>query len=188
MHTLIIGLAGQPSSGKDTAAEFLASKGFTHISTSDMLRARMRENNIPIDRVHMHDFSASERAIYGPGYLAVLAAEKAKDVQVKGAIISGLRHPAEVEALRSAFGAQCILVVTEASIETRYKRAKDRNRTGDDISFERFKEQEEAERKSASGAHEVDAVIAMADEVVHNDGTREEFMAALESLYNRIST
>lgn len=40
---IIIGLTGHPSSGKDTVAEYIANKGFAHISCGDLLREEMKK-------------------------------------------------------------------------------------------------------------------------------------------------
>lgn len=164
----IIGLTGHQSSGKDTAAEVLAERGFLHISTSDLIRVEMRELGIPTDRDHIREFATKKRSERGAGYLAELASLKATEKTV----ISGLRNAEEVEILRKKFGADFCLVVIDAPLETRYKWALARNRETDHITFEQFAEQQQKERASAS--QQVDIIIAMADKTIVNDGTLED--------------
>jgi dephospho-CoA kinase len=174
----IIGLCGQPASGKDTVADFFVAKGFAHISLGDTLREEMRRLDIPTDRAHMSVFAAEAKKSRGRAYLAELAAGKVSG----NAIISGIRGTAEVEFFRRRFGPDFILLVVDAPLELRYARARERNRPGDDISFAEFRRIEDHERAAASGAQEVDKVIALADLTVDNSGSKEELMAKLERL------
>ena len=174
----IIGLCGQPASGKDTIADFFVSKGFTHVSLGDTLREEMRQQGIPVDRAHMSVFAADAKKSRGMACLAESAVAKVSG----NAIISGIRGTAEVELFRRRFGADFILLVVDAPLETRFARARKRNRPGDNISFEEFRRIEDHERSAISGAQEVDKVIALADLTVDNSGSKEELMAKLERL------
>jgi dephospho-CoA kinase len=174
----IIGLCGQPASGKDTVADFLVFKGFTHISLGDILREEMRKQGIPVDRAHMSVFAADAKKSRGMACLAELAVGKVSD----HAVISGIRGTAEVELFRRRFGANFILLAVDAPLETRFARARKRNRPGDNISFEEFRRIEDHERSAVSGAQEVDKVIALADLTVDNSGSMEELVAKLEHL------
>jgi dephospho-CoA kinase len=174
----ILGLCGQPASGKDTVAEFFVSKGFAHISLGDILRQEMGKAALPIDRAHMSLFAADAKKSRGMAYLA----EAAANAVTGNTVISGIRGTAEVEFFRRRFGADFKLLVVDAPIETRYARARNRNRTGDDISFEEFRMIEDHERSAASGAQEVDKVIALADLAIDNSGPLEELRPKLEHL------
>lgn len=170
MH--IIGITGNPSSGKDTIAHHLETKGFLHISSGDLLRAEMKKYGLLSDRAHMHDFVIEMRKKRGPAYLA----EEAAKVISGDTIISGLRNVAEVEVLRKLFGKQFALLAVDAPIEVRYERSKGRGRAGDHVSFEQFRVQEESERHGRPEAQQVDDVIAMADYSIKNEGTKEELL------------
>lgn len=178
---LVIGLTGQPSSGKDTAANYLAVKGFTHISTSDLIREEMRREGISLERMNMSRFVNEKRRERGNGYLAEEAARR-----VTGdTIVSGLRNSQEVAILRERFGDQFKMLVVEAPIELRYARVRARGRASDNLSFEQFRAEEEIERMNPSG-QEVDRVIAMADFVVENSGTEEELLRKIDTILETI--
>lgn len=170
----IIGFTGHPSSGKDTAAEFLASKGFHHISMGDLIRDEMRVSNLPIDRDSVREYATKKRIERGPGYIAEQACLQVKE----NTVISGIRNASEAEVFRKKFAKEFTLIAVDAPIETRYKWALGRDRVGDDITFEHFKMQQETERASAS--QQVDAVIALADKVIVNDGTLEQLHKKVE--------
>ncbi|HEY4508720.1 MAG TPA: AAA family ATPase [Candidatus Paceibacterota bacterium] len=179
---IVFGVTGHPSSGKDTVGEHLASLGFFHIATADLIRAEMRERGIPVDRAHTSVFAIECRKERGSDYLALISAKKIMDGNVSKSVVSGLRNTAEVEALKKAFGKNFVMIAVEAPIETRYSWVVGRKREGDSISFEQFKAEEEKERSGDKNTHQVDAVIAMADKVILNNGTRDEFLKKVESL------
>ena len=179
---IIFGVTGQPSSGKDTVAERLASLGFFHIPTADLIREEMREKGIPTDRAHTSAFAIECRKERGAGYLAERSVKKIIDNGTSSNVVSGLRNTAEIEALKTAFGKDFVMLAVEAPIEARYSWVVGRNRVGDNISFEQFKAEEEKERSGDKNTHQVDAVIAMADKVILNDGTRDELLEKTEKL------
>jgi len=171
----IIGVCGPPASGKDTVADFFVSKGFTHISLSDILREEMRKQNIPLDREHIYNFSLEVKREHGLNHLAQLAADKIKE----DTIISSIRAGSEVKLLRQRFGDAFTLISIEAPFETRYERATKRNRPGDDISSELFKAQEDRESDGRTAAHQVDKVIAMADRTIDNSASKQKLFDRL---------
>lgn len=181
---LIIGITGQPSSGKDTIAEHLSAQGFAIISTSDLIRQEMRKFGLPTGRAHMHDFVNEMRKARGPDYLAV---EVIKTITGDTASV-GLRNIAEVSAFRKAFGKQFVLVATEALLDIRYARAQERRREGDHISLEQFKAEEEVERHGSAETQQVDDVIAMADYTLKNDGFKEDFLHSVDDLLAKLRT
>jgi dephospho-CoA kinase len=179
---IIIGLTGHPSSGKDTAAEFIASKGFAHISCGDLLREEMKKRNLPIDRPSIRKFAAEERKKRGSFYPVDIACE-----QVKGnTVITGFRNVAEADYTKNFFKDNFTLVALEAPLHSRYERTISRDRVGDNISFEEFQEQEEAERNNDPESHEVDNVIAKANYIIENSGIRAELYRKLDSLLEKI--
>lgn len=176
----VIGIVGQPSSGKDTVVNYLVTKGFTHISSGNLLRAEMKKLDIPTDRAHMSDYSAKACKERGPGFLAGVSVRRVTG----NTVISGARHTVEIEVFRKAFGKDFILIAIEASLEIRYKRALARSRIGDNIiSFEQFKQEEEIERRGNPDAYQVDEVINVADRTILNDGTEEELFKKIDELF-----
>jgi dephospho-CoA kinase len=176
----ILGIVGQPSSGKDTVANYLETLGFVHISTANLIREEMKVLNLPLDRAHVSQFVIEKRKERGPGYLAEESIKKLDNIN--RAVISGFRNVAEIEITRTKFSKNFILLAVQAPLLTRYNWALSRKRDGDQISFEQFKTEEEAERAGSKDSHQVDAVIGMADKVIFNDGTKEELLAKIDDL------
>lgn len=174
MKKIIIGLVGQPSSGKDTVAAYLITKGFAHHSTSDVVRDYIAKNNLgePV-RELMQETANMLRHKNGPDCLVKEALRNSPDKFVT----SGMRNPAEVTYLKKN-GAYIIEVA--ASIEVRYQRAKVRGRVGENISLEKFVDIEQKEAKNSDPeAQNTAAVIALADRKIENNGD-------LSSLYRQV--
>lgn len=173
----IFGIVGQPSCGKDTVAEYLSNLGFNHISTGDLIRADMRKLGIPIDRDNMRKFSTESRQQKGAAYPINELSEINSNT-----VFSGMRNVPEIKALREKFGNNFKLIAVDAPIEIRYARIAGRQREGDQITFEQFKEQEEAERNGNPDAHQVDQVVALADLIIVNDGSKEDLFEKTKKL------
>lgn len=164
---MLIGLVGHPSSGKDTVAAYLVdTHGFTHVSSSDSVRFYIAEHQMgEANRDLMRAVSTTLREKHGADYLVRLALENEAPLLV----VSGLRAIAEGEAIKKAGG---VILACTTPIGVRYKRAKERGRVGDEITFETFKSQEEAETSNPNPeAQNVSAVITMADYTINNTGT-----------------
>jgi dephospho-CoA kinase len=171
----VIGVVGHPSSGKDTVAEYLKGKGFEHFSSGDVIRENMKEKGLSVDRTSMHHFAKEMRRIHGNQYPADVMVGQIKN----NSVISGIRNSAEHGLFKKEFKENFILIAVDAPIEFRYQMARSRGRVGDDVTFEKFREEEERERQAESGTHEVDKVIGFADTVITNDST-------LEDLYKKV--
>ena len=175
-NIFVVCVIGQPGSGKDILADFLAKKrNFWHISTGNIIRAEMRARNIPTDRESMRVFSQNMRKKMGNSYPANIAADKI----MVNTVISGPRNVAEVEVFRKKFGKNFILVAVDAPIEIRYQRVKNgRGRTGDNLTFEEFKAQEEAELNS--GTHELSKLLLTSDRSVDNSRDKDEMFVQMD--------
>ena len=179
---IIIGIAGHPSSGKDTSAEYIASKGFFHISLGDILREEMKKLGMPIDRPSIREFVTAERKIKGSHYPTDIACERVNG----NTIMTGFRNLAEVDYVRNQFGENFVLVGMEAPLRTRYERILGRKREGDNISFKEFKEHDEAERNNNPESHEVDNVLAQANYIIENTGMRPELYRKIDTLLDQL--
>lgn len=175
---VIIGLVGQPLAGKDTVAAYLVERhGFSHVSTSDLLRFYIAEHGLgEPNRPLMQDVGNRLRAEKGDDYLVQLALVHPSE----RLIVSGLRHPDEAEAIQAGGG---ILVAVTAPQEVRYQRALGRGRTGDQISFAQFQAEEARDNQSAgTHAQQVGAVVALADYSIENAESLESMQTAVEQL------
>lgn len=184
MKKLIIGLTGTFSSGKDTVANYLQKKGFFHLSLSDLIREECQK----IGRYHSRDdlieMGNKLRKKYGPGILAKMALRKTKEKEK--IVISSIRNPYEVKELKKE--GNFFLLALDAPIEIRYQRAKKRGKIDDTVSFEKFKAQEESEKKGNRFQQQLDKVISLADFKIINDKTLKDLYKKVDEILEKIET
>jgi len=178
----VVGLAGPNAAGKGLASQFFLDKGFKYFSLSDVVREEALKNGLTTSREHLILTGTELRAKFGLSVLAERTFEKLEEKSV----VDSFRHPSEVTFLRS----NCLLFFLlgiDAPQELRYERAKKRMRGGDSISsFEEFARKEEEENSSGAG-QQIQRTLSLADEVVVNDGRKEDLHKKLEPIYNRLA-
>jgi|GEM_PF-435154 len=174
-HPIVIGITGNPGSGKDTLADILQRHFREHtletrlIAPGDLVREYVREHHLgdTSDRSILKQAAQQVRETDGANYWLQHAIAKAKDADIL--VYPGMRHLSELELARQHHG---IIVAIDAPRKLRYQWIRLRNRPGDNVSYETFVAQEEAERNSAT--HQVDALMAAANVRVQNTGTLEQ--------------
>ncbi|HEY0220859.1 MAG TPA: AAA family ATPase [Candidatus Paceibacterota bacterium] len=145
---LILGITGQPAAGKDTIADYLVTKGFEKFSMSDVLREEMADLGLPLDRDTIRVFAERRKADLGNDYLCHKILKKIS----RNSVIPSIRSTSEVKTFKEKLKNDFKLITVESPIEKRFEWAKERQREGDNITFEKFKEQEEKEKNSSSGS------------------------------------
>ncbi len=171
-----MGITGTIRSGKDTVANYLVSKGFTHYSLSDYIRKVVKEQGLDEkDRSILQITANSMRTANGPGYLA----EKALETFLPGIdyVVSSIRNPAEIQVLKRSAG--FTLISLDAPLSDRYARALS---VGDKKfqTFEEFAASEEKEKSSDPNSQQIHTCMSMADYHFFNPGVMQENMAVLE--------
>ena len=181
----IIGIAGTFASGKDTLAEYIAKKhGYLHVSTGDLIRDETKKRGHSIHRDNLVWVANELRATKGAGIFVEQALAKFHADKHKGLIVTGIRHPGEVEALRQAGGS---LLFIDAPIENRYKWAKARGRLEDKTTLEGFITQEQREMEHpAEGGQNIKTVRKLADVEFMNDRPLAEVEADIDKLFEEM--
>jgi len=181
---MIVGVTGFFAAGKDTVADYLVErKGFAHLSLSDIIRERLRQEGREVTIENLTETGNEMRRRGGPGVLAQMAI--ARMGPTARAVVTSIRHPAEVEALRRR--ADFALLFVDAPVALRYERSAARGRPGDCQSFEEFKLAEEQQMRSEdSHAQRLEECRRMADVVLRNDATIEALHTALEDALARV--
>ncbi len=183
MAKTVIGVVGQIGSGKDTAIGFLKKQGFSDFSLSDQIRVELKkQGRLDFTRKEIQDLGDQMRAKHGDDYWARQAWEQAMASGQDKLVISGIRHPAEVEFVKTQPNASLLAVIADQRLRFERKLAaakKDptsvRSDDKDLLTWEGFKKADERETKEQKEhSQQVSKVVAMADFTVENNGTVEE--------------
>ena len=97
---MIIGITGTNASGKDTAADYLKNKGYSHYSLSDIVREECDVRGLPKDRDTLRELANELRRNFGADVLAKRAIEKIQREKAKNIVITSIRSPEEIKTLK----------------------------------------------------------------------------------------
>jgi len=166
---MIIGLTGTIAAGKTTVAEILKKRGFEHYTYSDILRIEAKKRDINPTRENLqalgNKFKEESR---NNGILSKLIIENAKS---KDIVADGIRTVEEIHELKK-HGAWVIAV--DAEQRTRFERLHARQRAGDPLTFEKFKEIDENENTGKTPGQFINACMKEADCRIENNGSMKE--------------
>ncbi|MEM4240050.1 MAG: deaminase [Candidatus Woesearchaeota archaeon] len=174
---MIVGVTGGYCSGKDTVAQYLADKGFTHISLSDFLRTELRLRKKEVTRANLIAVGKELREKFGHSALANMALDSME--ADKKYVVSSIRNPAEVEALRK--NKNFILVYVDAPAKERFRRMAGRQKPGEELpTFTDFLASEKREMSEDPSGQQLHKVFRMANLTIRNDGSIEQLYAKID--------
>jgi dephospho-CoA kinase len=175
---LYLGISGRILSGKSSAANFFVSKfKADHLRFSKVLDEILEILDLQKTRVNEQDLGALVKELFGEEVLSRALKVRGQNSQHSVVLFDGLRKKEEVLALKELPNFKFIFI--KASPEIRYQRMLQRNeKVGESQqSFEDF---------LASESHAADKNISglenLADFVIVNEGTADEFEAQLTKL------
>jgi|AntRauTorckE6833_2_1112554.scaffolds.fasta_scaffold70434_1 dephospho-CoA kinase len=176
---MIIGITGTDGAGKGAVVEYLQTKGYTHYSVRSLIVAEIQKRGLVVHRPHMKLVGNAMRAEHGGAVMVQTASETAKEARVTDFVIESIRTVEEVLLLHEYEG---LLLAVDADQRVRYERIRGRGSETDQITFDEFVEQDDAESKSENTAEQnKGAVMQMADHTIMNDGTLPELQTKIEA-------
>ena len=175
---MIIGITGTLGAGKGTIVEYLVKQhNFRHYSVRAFIVEEIKRRGMPVNRDTMTLVGNELRAENSPSYIADQLYEQAQAAG-DNAIIESLRTPGEIQSLRQHKG--FVLFAVDAGQKLRYNRISARKSATDNVSFEKFKADEEREMHTSDpNKQNLAACLAMADYTFNND-------TSIEELHNHI--
>jgi dephospho-CoA kinase len=179
----IIGTVGLPGSGKGEAATVARREEVPVVVMGDVIREACRDRGL--DPAQHHGQVAQRlREEEGPAAVAErtlpLIRDSLADADTDAAVVDGLRSPTELEAFKSAFGDQFLVVSIEAPFELRAERLAERSRDDSDADLETLRTRDERELKLGIGE-----VMQAADLRIDNSRSLERFRTSVERLLNK---
>lgn len=181
-HLLVIGFVGFPGSGKSEATSIAEAKGFLPVVMGDAVRSYMRERGMELSEKNVGIIANKLRAKHGMDAIAKMCIPAVRSLSPRNVVIDGLRGIAEVAAFYEELRSDFKLIAISAGPEVRFQRVRGRSRPDDASSFGQFEEKDK--RELAWGLKEAQAA---AEYCIQNDGTLNEFKAAVSDLLERLT-
>jgi len=184
---IIIGLTGTHGAGKGTVVEYLKAKGLKHFSARQFLYEELDRRGLSRDRDKLNIVANSLRSKFGPEYVAFSLYEAAHN-SGNPSVIESIYTVGEIEKIRTAakeHGENFILVAVDADPKIRYARISQHRKSETDmVSFDKFMEQQNREMESVDPSkHNLVACSKLADIVLQNDGSLEDFGQILKKTF-----
>lgn len=178
--SLILGVIGERSAGKDTLAQYLVDQyGAFAVSHSRILDEILELLDLPISRRNEIDIGEAIRGVYGTGIIAQGLRKKVLAAPEEIKVIQSIRFPEEVTNAKS-LGAR--LIYLEAPLDVRYERAKNRRQKADDnMSFEQFQAMQNEYTEIGIAGLKKDAEF-----IIENNGTLVDFYKKIDELMNQL--
>ncbi|MCL2023697.1 MAG: AAA family ATPase [Oscillospiraceae bacterium] len=178
---MVIAAVGKNGTGKDFFLEYLAKTyDLPMISIGDVARELATKDGLDHSRDSLHATSQKYMSAHGQDFFPAQICEKIKESGAPRYLVSGIRPPSDVQVLKDAFGEDFILVdVVISDDEVRYARMAARGRASDNVdndTFRRLDAEEERIFKTSESEK-------MANVVIKNDGTAEDFYAAADGFF-----
>lgn len=176
----VIGVAGMPGAGKTLAANTAEHMGFEVIVMGDVVREEAKKRGLEPNPENLGRLMLQLREMEGPAVIAKRCIPKIKAAKSNLIMIDGVRSLHEVREFRNHFTKFMILAV-HASPETRFKRLFKRKRSDDPKKWDTFVERDMRELNVGLGY-----VIALADHLIVNEGSKDEFEEAVRKFLKKV--
>lgn len=176
-------LTGLPGSGKTVFSEIAKSLGIPVITLGDVVREEVVKRGLELTLENILSVAQELREHYGKEAIAMLAANKIKESLKQSClvVVDGIRSLEEINYIKSLANAEVLVVVVHASPKVRFARLLARGRTGDPKTWDEFVKRDFRELAWGLGN-----VVALADEIIVNDGSIEEFKSKVKDFLGKV--
>lgn len=175
----VITIAGMPGAGKGIVSQAASARGIPVLVCGDIVREETARRGLEQTPENMGRIMLEIRQKEGPAVVADRLIPKIESSRSMVVIVEGVRSMAEVEALRKRH--VVVIVGVHASPKTRYERLRARARSDDPKNWEEFLERDSRELSVGIGN-----VIAVADEMLTNEGSTEDLTAASDRMLAKV--
>jgi dephospho-CoA kinase len=173
----IVVTVGMPGSGKDEIVNVAKRLGFHAIKMGDVVRDETRRRGFALNDQNIGRVANEEREKHGT---AIWAKKVVPLVTETKTLIDGCRGDDELALFRHNFG-DLVTIAVHASPETRFERLRRRGRSDDNTTMEAFYERDRRELKFGIGN-----ALALADHMLVNEGSLQDFRAAIEKCLEEV--
>jgi len=176
----VAGAAGMPGAGKATIKKTAEDMGYPVVVMGDEIREETRRRGLEPTPENIGRIMLQLREEEGPTTVAKRCIPKIENTQSNIVFVDGIRSLHEVDEFKKHFH-NFILIAVHSSPETRFQRLSKRKRSDDPQGWDIFYQRDLRELSVGQG----DA-IAVADYMIVNEGTYEEFKAKVRQVLEAI--
>ena len=179
---MVLAAVGKNGTGKDFFLEYVAQTyNFPMISIGDVVRELATKDGLELTRDNLHATSKKYMAENGQTFFPEMIVKKIKESDSPNFLVSGIRPPSDIEVFKNAFGDKFVLVdVVISDDEVRYERMLKRGSERDGKSVEKLRENDIHEEEIFHTSESE----KMADYVMKNDGSVDDFYAGVKDFYD----
>lgn len=175
----LIGITGMPGAGKTLVATYARRMGYPVVSMGDVIRAITQRRGLKPTPRNLGKIMLKIRREEGPAAVAKRCVSKIRKTPGPTVIVEGVRSLEEIEEFKKSFP-HFTLVAIHCSPRIRFKRLHKRNRSDDPQLWAEFIERDLRELSVGLGS-----VIAMADYLIKNEGTKTQLQADVKTILKR---
>ena len=169
MKKVVVGIAGMPGAGKATFNEMARRNGYAMVVMGDEIREETKRRGLEPTPENIGKIMLQLRAEEGQAVVAKRCIPKIERAKGNIVFVDGIRSLHEAKEFKNHFP-NFILIAIHSSPKTRFQRLFRRKRSDDPKGWESFLKRDLRELSVGLGN-----AIAMADYLIVNEGTKEEF-------------
>ena len=183
---MVIGLAGSFGAGKGEVVNYLTQKkDFKHISARELITKEIKKRELPLNRDSMILVGNDIRAKGGPSHLYELLFAEAKKIE-GNVVVESIRAVAEVKYTKEQGG---VVIGVDADPKLRYERATHRGSESDNVTFEKWRQQEMDESNPDDPTkQDIFGSLREADFIIQNNSTIEDLHKQIEKVLKEIES
>lgn len=182
MQKIIIGVAGEIASGKDTFGQYMTEKyGALSLRFSQLFRDVLDRMGLEQNRENMSKLSLYLRKAFGEDILSKAILDEAEKSSNDIVIVDGVRRLPDIIHMET--DEHFYFVYVDASSEKRYERLIKRRQNSDDATKTPSQFEKDAKLETELQIHDLKE---RADFVINNDGTLEELKAQVDKIVEEL--
>lgn len=178
---IVIGVVGYPASGKGEFSRIAKEIGIPIVVMGDVIRKELDNAGLKQTDRNMGEMSKCLRQGLGMDALAQLSIPLIEETGAEVVLVDGIRGDAEVETFAHRFK-DFRLIAVDSSFDTRLNRLKERGRSDDSSDADGLLARDNREKGWG-----LENAMNMADDVISNEGSIEEFEEKARNLIKKLA-
>ena len=176
---LVVGLTGMPGSGKSLVVKAAQQAGYEVVTMGDVIREETAIRGLEPTPANVGKIMLELRKTNGDGVVAEKCIPKIQQKKTAKVVVDGLRSYLEADIFQKQL-TSFVLITVHSPPQTRFERLSARGRSDDPKNWGVFHERDMRELGVGIGN-----VIALAEYVIINDGSKEELDARVAEVLRR---